>query len=329
MTLHNPFNLATYYALALDPVHVGTGGYRLSEVDLTILRDPGTNLPKIPGSSLEGVCRAYTAMRHQNKYRRFDTGSQRYVSCAGKGGDNGDEHCGEADCPVCVPYGFTIGSQKRSFHGLAQFYDAHILFFPVHSLAGPVWVTCPTVLMEAGYSLAVEQIPSSDQVRVSHDLSDLQNGINLGWLFLPIVEGDLNTDDIKSALNLPENFDHILKHLVVVPDQLFDQVVNSNLEVRTSVSIDPATGAAQDNALFTYEAMPRSTVLRFQISYLDPKQFVFPTSDGSRQALDVDTAWVKDHVHEGLPLMKYLGIGGMNTRGFGRLRVYEKDGGEL
>ena len=41
-----------YFALALDPIHVGTGGYRLGRVDLTIVREPGTNLPKIPGTSL-------------------------------------------------------------------------------------------------------------------------------------------------------------------------------------------------------------------------------------------------------------------------------------
>jgi CRISPR-associated protein Cmr4 len=38
--------------MTLDPVHIGTGGYRLGRVDNTIVREPGTNLPKIPGTSL-------------------------------------------------------------------------------------------------------------------------------------------------------------------------------------------------------------------------------------------------------------------------------------
>ena len=38
--------------LTLDPVHIGTGGYRLGRVDLSIVREPGTDLPKIPGTSL-------------------------------------------------------------------------------------------------------------------------------------------------------------------------------------------------------------------------------------------------------------------------------------
>jgi CRISPR-associated protein Cmr4 len=52
-----------YYALALDPIHVGTGRMRLGRVDLSIVREPGTNLPKIPGTSLAGAARAYAAMQ--------------------------------------------------------------------------------------------------------------------------------------------------------------------------------------------------------------------------------------------------------------------------
>ena len=48
--------------MTLDPVHIGTGGYRLGRVDNTIVREPGTNLPKIPGTSLMGAARSYSAM---------------------------------------------------------------------------------------------------------------------------------------------------------------------------------------------------------------------------------------------------------------------------
>ena len=54
-----PFRFA---GMALDPIHVGTGGSRLGRVDNTIVRDPVTQIPKIPGSSLAGVMRAYSAM---------------------------------------------------------------------------------------------------------------------------------------------------------------------------------------------------------------------------------------------------------------------------
>ena len=48
--------------MTLDPVHIGAGGYRLGRVDNTITREPGTNLPKIPGTSLAGAARSYAAI---------------------------------------------------------------------------------------------------------------------------------------------------------------------------------------------------------------------------------------------------------------------------
>jgi len=128
-----PYHVKTYYAIALDPIHVGAGAARLERVDLPIIREPGTNLPKIPGTSLSGPARTYTSMQ-----------TNRYF-CAGKGGEGGEKHCGIVNpaCPVCVPYGFSKGS-GNSMQGLAQFFDAHILFFPVSSLAVSVGnFNCP------------------------------------------------------------------------------------------------------------------------------------------------------------------------------------------
>src|SRR5947209_16511305 len=53
-----------YLFMTLDPVHIGAGGYRLGRVDMTIAREPGTNLPKIPGTSLAGAARSYAAMSY-------------------------------------------------------------------------------------------------------------------------------------------------------------------------------------------------------------------------------------------------------------------------
>jgi CRISPR-associated protein Cmr4 len=52
------FQVFRTVGLAIDPIHVGTGGARLGRVDSTIVRDPATQIPKIPGSSLAGVYRA-------------------------------------------------------------------------------------------------------------------------------------------------------------------------------------------------------------------------------------------------------------------------------
>ena len=36
---------------ALDPTHIGAGGYRMGRVDLTSVRDAHDQLPYIPGAS--------------------------------------------------------------------------------------------------------------------------------------------------------------------------------------------------------------------------------------------------------------------------------------
>ncbi len=317
-----------YYALALDPIHVGTGGYRLGRVDLSIIREPGDNLPKIPGSSLSGVSRAYTAMRTDRYQVRqeVDQGADgnptiRTVSCAGKGGDFGEEHCCQPDCPVCVSFGFSNGRTRQSLQGMAQFFDARVLFFPVHSMAGPVWATSPTTLRRAGM-VGPPQVPT-DQIRLAPTLHPAPNQrltrLNLGWLLLQAGD-DLVIGDVRNALpGLPADdpaLEEVFGRLVLLSDELFSKVVNDNLEVRTSVAIDPDTGAADDKALFTYEALPRATVFYFDVVYNNPQHFQI-----GGQTIPHDITWVWQNVEQGLALMEHLGVGGMNTRGMGRLRV--------
>ncbi len=285
------------YALALDPIHVGTGGMRLGRVDLSIVREPGTNIPKIPGTSLVGAARAYAAMQVSGKF----------PGCAGQGG-----HCGQPDCPICVTFGFSKGS-GISFQGLAQFSDARLIFFPVHSLAGPVWVTCPRVLEELSVTTTE---PADNQVHVASGVQ--QSGkLNLGWLMLDVAGNNF----APQVTHVPQE---ILNRSVLVSNKMFGHIVNDNLEVRTSVSIDPQTGAATEGALFTYEALPRACVLYFEVVISDPKFYQIngqqPLNTGGKQQ-------VIDTVRKGLTLFEFLGVGGMNTRGMGRLRVLNLSAG--
>jgi len=307
-----------YFSLALDPIHVGTGGMSLGRVDMTIVREPGTNLPKIPGTSIAGACRTYAAMQVDGKFPH----------CAGQGQSQGNYqgHCGGPDCPICVTFGFAKAT-GGGFQGLAQFFDARLVFFPVHSLAGPVWVTCPAVLSD---SEITEQEPSDGQVCVGPGVKT--NGkLNLGWLMLTVAGNDFSLDASKFN-NLPTE---ILDHAVLVSNKMFGHIVNDNLEVRTSVSIDPQTGAAAEGALYTYEAIPRASVLYFEVVVSDPKfyqiaraverngkkqtEYVIPLSDQQHPQGNLEK--VKETVRNGLNLFESLGIGGMNTRGMGRLRV--------
>ena len=304
--------------LALDPIHVGSGGARLGRVDLTIVRDPVTRIPKIPGSSLAGVYRTYVAMaeHEQNSNRQVNGQSWPYYPhCAGLGQPKGEHylgHCAQPDCPVCTVFGFARGrDQAGGFAGLAAFTDAHVLLFPVPTRRGPRWVTCPDALRLVGLEV---QCVDRDAVYLG---STQNNPLNLGWLLLPVMEcaqfGEIT--QTLQKFNIPE---YIHEHLALVPDRLFPHIVNSNLEVRTSVAINPATGAAEEQALFSYEALPRGTVLAWEIIAKNPKHFLI----GGKEICAVKTP---DDVHQKVqvahPYLEHLGIGGMGTRGMGRLKV--------
>ena len=308
--------------LALDPIHVGSGGARLGRVDLTIVRDPVTRIPKIPGSSLAGVYRTYVAMaeHEQNSNRQVNGQSWPYYPhCAGLGQPKGEHylgHCAQPNCPVCTVFGFARGrDQAGGFAGLAAFTDAHVLLFPVPTRQGPHWVTCPNALRQVGL-----EVQGVDQNAVY--LGSTQNNtLNLGWLLLP-VRGCAQFDEIIRKFQNLQIPPYIYQHLVIVPDGLFPHIVNSNLEVRTSVAINPATGAAEEQALFSYEALPRGTVVVWEIIAKNPQYFKI----GGAPISVVSTP---DQVHEKVklahPYLEHLGIGGMGTRGMGRLKVLFSD----
>ena len=107
-----------------------------------------------------------------------------------------------------------------------------------------------------------------------------------------------------------------------VDDDLIAALVNSNLEVRTSVAINPLTGTADGKKLFSYEAIPRDTYLLQEVvieEYRSDKKKYFPVHDKPE--------WKdpEDVLLDGLRQMATLGVGGMGTRGFGRMCLLERD----
>ena len=46
--MDKPYERKIYFGMAIDPIHVGTGGYTLGRVDNPTLRD-FDGIPKIPG----------------------------------------------------------------------------------------------------------------------------------------------------------------------------------------------------------------------------------------------------------------------------------------
>ncbi len=272
--------LTKYLAWCLDPVHIGTGGYRLGRVDMSIVREPSTGIPKIPGTSLAGAIRAYA-----EKAQKEDAGLP----------------------DPKVVFGNIDGD--AGVQGMLRFYDADIVLFPVSSHLGTVWVTTldrsQRWFSSSGpgerIALPTAEI-DENKVLVLKGL-DKAKPVHLGWLLL-----ETETATGTEALQLPPSLSFV-RRLVAVSDKLFHHLVNDHLEVRTSVAIDDATGAAQAGALFTYEAIPRGTVMGFEVAV------------DSRRGGGISSDDIPKILGKAFAALKVLGVGGMGTRGFGRIDV--------
>jgi len=403
-------------ATAIDPIYIGTGGYTIGRVDNTIVRDPISNLPKIPGSSLAGTWRYYVALEairkigetlkdkftklteelktaqvisenldsnqkeiifadlwsmgksisafletqnrelfnkikefwereisNPDQWEFFEENRYLKITCAGqdnlpqenlenapfaqKNGKSG--HCGH--CLVCKGFGFS--KKDLSWQGMLFFSDLEIVFFPVFTMEGTKWVTTEGIIerLAEKYDISVSDNTLSNspvcikcQENISED--ERERHINLGWLYLPYK---LETcQQVKEVLDkIEENSERripiTLNDIVIVPDHLFSHIVNSNLEVRTSVSIDPLTGSAKEGALFTSEAIPRGTILHGEIRIFDKSKLgeleskikPLPKAEKLESALKETKKYYET-----------LGIGGMTTRGFGRMRIELQNG---
>jgi len=95
--------LKQIFAKALDPIHIGAGGYKLGRVDNTIVREPATDLPKIPGTAIAGVTRYFAEIINENSK------------------DNSKK--------IDIKNFFGTEEQKGKLH----FYDGQIILFPVYS----------------------------------------------------------------------------------------------------------------------------------------------------------------------------------------------------
>ncbi|PMP95009.1 MAG: type III-B CRISPR module RAMP protein Cmr4 [Candidatus Aminicenantes bacterium] len=284
-------NLKKYFGKALDPIHIGAGGYRLGGVDNTIVREPATDVPKIPGTSLAGVIRAFAELAKEEDEKKQDS-EKKFKD---------------------LKIEDVFGTENKK--GMLRFFDGLIIFFPVSSIQGTVWVTTKELLE---YWLGDLKDSNGEKMKIPEKIDDKayavkgidpKKPLNLGWLLLEIE----NIADGKEIV-LPLKLKEFLKRIVIVSDKLFSHIVNDNLEVRTSVRIDPTTGTAAEGALFTYEAIPRGTILGFEV--------VIDTRKDENVNID-------QLIKETFPYLKLLGLGGLGTRGFGRIEVFDVNESEL
>lgn len=302
------FEVHRFVATALDPLHIGTGGQRLGRVDLTVVRETVTGVPKIPGTSISGAVKFYLDLALRSSGEKTEI-------CASTAGNFLENH-DRSKCPVCTLFGFT--TQKLSAQGIAQFSDGILLAYPVNTLTGPVWITtAPRLNSLCGIGNGVddlndEYMPVSPEVIAKNSPAELGKSLNFGWVLLKQSEAaPLNYFDELISVGLEQKY---AERMIIVSEWLFAQLVNSNMEVRTSVVIDPETGAASQKGLFTYEAVARGALFCLDITVSDYKNG-WEGVETSSTPMEV--------LRRAFPGLRAVGMGGMTSRGFGRLALAE------
>lgn len=292
------YRVEKFIFMTLDPIHIGTGETNLGIVDNTIVREAGTNLPIIPGTSLSGATRMYALMQMGN------------IGDAAKTANN----------PVSYTFGYINGndSEQISKAGVVSFSDAKIVLFPVYSSEGTIWISTESLLAEIG--IEIKDSPAEE--KALHLNGNNEGKIKIGWLYIDFSSAEAkepNFDELKES----SDWNLVRDSVYIVSEKLFARVVNDNLETRTSVAINPETGAAEDKALFTYEAIPRATWLISTVIQDDYRSPGFEEVMNDYKENGRINSWKSpmDVVKAGFKVIEYLGIGGMTTRGFGRMKL--------
>jgi len=270
-----------------------------------------TNVPKIPGTTLSGALKFFADLALRDKGVKEDI-------CASTRGSK-TTHVW-AECPICCAFGYTPDGtdQNSSAQGLLQFSDALLLAYPVNTLVGPVWLTTkPRLQSMMGITDGSDDcdetflLPEESAVK-----SPLADKLNFGSVLLAKGNMPCPSTQQLTQRGIPK---HYADRFAIVSEWVFSQLVNDNMEVRTSVVINPETGAADSGGLFTYEAVGRGAIFSFDITENDyAKKWDQVEWDGRKPESSV--ALLEQHAFAGV---KAVGLGGMTTRGFGRLDIQD------
>jgi len=306
--------LITYYALT--PIHVGAGS-SVSYIDLPVQRERHTSFPIMAGSGIKGVFRALAE-------RELETGK------------------------VNIIFGPENGSEGSS---CVAFTDAKILLYPVRSVKNTfAWITCPFVLKRfkedlesTGKEKEDFSIPkvSDDKIIVASNspliinnnsksnnnskyvgleefVFDVDNTQNADNLINAISKYIPNTETTKNNQNkeTTETTQNLSARFAIVSDNVFTDLVNYAVEVRTRIKIDQTTGTASSGALFTVEMVPSETIF-YSLVFADEPKIKNNSNDNSNN----DTNGVINKIKKLIDNNKVIQVGGDETIGLGFVKV--------
>lgn len=315
----------------LDPLHIGVGQDIMGEVDLPIDRESETGVPRIPGTALKGGFRAHAAWKlkmdgEKSKPCPGDQPAEQQGNEAKNKGTLPREHyCGITSCPICQTFGFpslkTQTEQIAGHEGRVWFRDARLAFFPALTDQGTIWFSTPGRAAAWLDMKEPEQLTAGNDFALSVGNSIKEKKLRVGWISISGIADSSDNSQIqqvvhelkkKSSFSFPtkEYWQHIVSRTVLLDEKNFYRLVETCLERRTCNRIHQDTGTVANGALFSYEALPRASLL---CSRIFAEKSLPGTVEGFAAPIEVCKL-----AQEGFARM---GIGGMQTRGLGSLLI--------
>ncbi len=233
---------------AETPIHMGAG-QAVSYVDLPVQRERITGFPTLWSSGIKGVIRELAERLWNN---------------------NGK-----------VEVIFGPREESQEYASCISITDAKILLYPVRSVRGVfAWITCPFVLRRCKddlKSVGIKFVKNNEEIQVPEPSGDdkvvvtsSQSVLGIDSDTVGLEEFILNVDANKDAKDLAEFIIQFLpqnelsnslpQRIAIVSDDVFKDLVNYAVEVRTRIKIDQTTGTVQEGALFTEELIPSESI---------------------------------------------------------------------
>jgi len=312
--------LITYYALT--PIHVGAGS-SVSYIDLPVQRERHTSFPIMAGSGLKGVFRALA-----ERDREINNIDEIFGP---DDGNKGSSCVAFTDAKILL---YPVRSVKNTF----------------------AWITCPFVLKRFKEDLestgkekedfSIHKV-SDDKIIVASkspliinnnpkkvgleefvfDVDNTQNTdnlINAISKYIPNTETTKNnqnketTETTKNNQNkeTTETTQGLSERFAIVSDNVFTDLVNYAVEVRTRIKINQTTGTASGGALFTVEMVPSETIF-YSLVFADEPKIKNNSNDNSNN----DTNGVINKIKKLIDNNKVIQVGGDETIGLGFVKV--------
>ena len=199
-----------------------------------------------------------------------------------------------------------------------------MVLIPIKSEFGVFWVSSWYRLSKAGIA------PEPSHSMKNHWVFGEQiRSSQIEWL-TKLLRPDFDSQPRKISTSSwigPPDLKETYERTIMLDEYNLSSLVGYFTGLSTSISIDGLTGRARDGALYEVEHINRMSILCFEIIFINPilrgiREFINSKGPTNVQ-IPADIEHVDHIIQSGLKKLKFYGIGGKRSRGYGRLKIWE------